>query len=194
MENLFDANYWNARYEKNETGWDIGNSSSPLKLIIDSIENKNSAILIPGAGNAYEADYLLEKNFNNITILDIAPKVIQKLKIKYQNVPGIKIVEEDFFTHNNKYDIILEQTFFCAISPTLRINYVNKMYELLNERGLLTGILFNKEFVGGPPFSGNIVEYENLFSKKFNIKQLEKCNHSIKPRENSEVIFSFQKK
>jgi hypothetical protein len=45
----------------NETGWDLGQVSPPLKAYIDQLTDKNLRILIPGCGNSYEAEYLLEK-------------------------------------------------------------------------------------------------------------------------------------
>ena len=46
-----------------------------------------------------------------------------------------------FFEHNKKYDLILEQTFFCALNPALRRAYVAKVYELLNVNGKFPVIL-----------------------------------------------------
>ena len=57
----YNKTYWDDKYADNKTGWDIGYISSPLKSYIDQIKNKEISILIPGAGNAYEAEYL----FNN---------------------------------------------------------------------------------------------------------------------------------
>jgi methyl halide transferase len=193
MQEILDEDYWNGRYQDNNIGWDIGEVSAPLKSIIDAIEDKNKSILIPGAGNAYEAEYLLIKGFTNITVLDIAPLVVEKLQEKYIDNPAIKIILCDFFEQEMTFDIILEQTFFCAINPNLRKQYVDKMYQSLNENGILTGILFNKVFEGGPPFSGNVEEYKSLFSKQFDIKKLEPCINSIAPRLGFEVVFEFQK-
>ena len=50
--------YWINRYKEERTGWDIGYPSTPLKEYIDQLQDKNLRILIPGAGNGYEAEYL----------------------------------------------------------------------------------------------------------------------------------------
>jgi len=71
-----DQDFWNQRYVEQQTGWDLGEASPPLVAIFDQIENKNASILIPGCGNAYEAQYLLEKGFTNITLIDIAPLLV----------------------------------------------------------------------------------------------------------------------
>ena len=71
-----DQAYWDAQYKAKATGWDLGQVSPPLQDYIDTLENKNSSILIPGCGNTYEAEYLLQKGFTNITVIDIAPTVV----------------------------------------------------------------------------------------------------------------------
>lgn len=118
--------------------------------------------MIPGCGNSYEADYLLSQGFTNITLLDISPTLVKILQEKFKNNSNLKIVLGDFFKDQGEYDLILEQTFFCALPPTMRDNYVLKMYCLLAEKGLLAGLLFNKTFESGPPFGGSLNEYKKL--------------------------------
>lgn len=194
MQDL-DENFWNEKYKNNDTGWDMQMVSPPLKEYIDQIENKTIKILIPGCGNAHEADYLVQNGFTNITLLDIAEEAVNNLKNKYKNFPSIKIIKGDFFTHPYKYDLILEQTFFCAINPNLRESYINKSSELLYENGKLAGVLFNTQFEKqGPPFGGSSSEYLNLFKTKFNVKKLEPCINSHPKRMGNEVFFIVQKK
>jgi SAM-dependent methyltransferase len=190
-----DQQYWNNRYQQNETGWDIGYPSTPLKEYIDQLQNKDIAILIPGCGNSYEAEYLLEKGFSNITLIDIAPSLTKKLEEKFAKEldKRIRIVTGDFFEQQQQYDLILEQTFFCALDPSMREQYVQKMYELLKPGGKLVGVLFGRTFEGGPPFGGSREEYEPLFSKKFRIEILEACYNSIKPREGAELFMKMVK-
>jgi hypothetical protein len=89
-EKNLDANYWDERYRNNSTGWDMGVVSPPLKDYIESLINKDQHILIPGCGNTYEADFLLQKGFTNITVIDIAPSLVHKLKEKYKGNRNIK--------------------------------------------------------------------------------------------------------
>jgi methyl halide transferase len=192
-ETPLDKKYWDAQYQANSTGWDLGKVSPPIKAYIDTIQQKDQRILIPGAGNAYEADYLLKNGFTNITIIDIAPSLTQKLEEKYQNNTEIHIITGDFFEHQGSYDLIIEQTFFCALPPKLRPHYTAKMHQLLSENGILAGLLFNRDFEVSPPFGGNISEYENLFKGVFHFKVFEKCTNSVEPRKNSELFFEFKK-
>lgn len=172
-EKLLDQDYWDKQYISNATGWDLGNVSPPIKEYIDTLKDKNISILIPGCGNSHEAEYLLSQGFTNVTLIDIAPTLVENLQKKFKNFPNIKIVLGDFFAHQGKYDLVIEQTFFCALPPTMRQKYVVEMHKILREKGLLVGLLFNKTFESGPPFGGSQAEYEQLFKDYFDFKILE---------------------
>ncbi len=185
-----NPDFWSKHYRDKETGWDIGHVSAPLKEYFDTLVDKNIAILIPGAGNSYEGEYLLQQGFTNITILDYAPEAVENFKERVAEHKKAKLICGDFFAHKGQYDLIIEQTFFCAINPTLRTAYTNKMVELLKPNGKLIGLLFTQvPDTDGPPFGGSKEEYEKLFSKRFTIEKMEPCKNSIKPREGRELFF-----
>jgi SAM-dependent methyltransferase len=190
-----DEKYWNDRYVDQNTAWDIGYPSTPLVKYIDQLKEKNIAILIPGGGNSYEAEYLLQQGFTNVTVIDISEFVAENLKKKYSIYlnKGLKIIHGDFFKLDAKYDLILEQTFFCALDPALRKNYVEKMQELLKPNGKIAGLLFNRSFDESPPFGGDINEYKDLFSKQFDIQSMEPCYNSIEKRAGNELFIILQR-
>jgi SAM-dependent methyltransferase len=194
-ERNLDGKFWNERYKANETGWDLGEVSPPLKAYIDQLDNKDLRILIPGCGNSYEAEYLLNKGFTNVSVIDIAAEPVNRLRVKFQSNPNIRIILGDFFTHQAEYDLILEQTFFCALDPKLRQSYVEAMKGLLAQGGKLVGVLFNKEFEQqGPPFGGTDAEYRKLFTDAFEFRTFEDCYNSFPKRANSEVFMILQRK
>jgi SAM-dependent methyltransferase len=188
-----DKNYWDNQYKNRATGWDLGEVSPALKHIIDNIKDLSKRILIPGCGNAYEAMYLIRKGFRNITLIDISPTLVFELKAKFASFKEIEVIEGDFFQLDSKFDIILEQTFFCALPPFKRQHYVYKMHDLLCENGSLIGVLFNRQFEKSPPFGGSQDEYEQLFKNAFNFLHLEICTNSVIPRADSELFISFSK-
>jgi SAM-dependent methyltransferase len=185
-----NAGYWDERYQTEQTSWDIGYISTPLKAYFDQLTNKHLAILIPGCGNSYEAEYLLQQGFTNITLVDISPLLTQKLVGKFNQYlhHQLHIITGDFFAIEGQYDLIIEQTFFCALQPSLRKDYVHKMHELLKPGGKLVGVLFNRTFEGGPPFGGSVEEYKSLFEQKFTLHTLTPCYNSIPPRSGAEVF------
>lgn len=188
-------NFWDNRYITGETGWDINQVSPPLQYFIDHIPNKETAILIPGCGNAYEASYLLDKGFTHVTLIDISSHLVDSLQKKLRGRP-IRIIHGNFFEHSGKYDLILEQTFFCAIHPSQRKAYVTHAFELLNSGGRLAGVLFNENFgfEDHPPYAGSEDEYRKLFEPYFEILRMEPCNISIAPRQGNELLVELLKK
>ncbi len=189
-----NKNFWNDKYTTNQTGWDLKAPSTPLKEYIDQLEDKNIRILIPGCGNAYEAEYLLEQGFTNITLIDISEIVVEKIKEKFKHNPNIKVLHQDFFELDGEFDLILEQTFFCALDPKLRQSYSIKMNELLAENGKLVGVLFNREFGNDtPPFGGDKTEYQTYFNDYFDFKVMENCYNSIPPRAKTELFINLKK-
>ena len=188
---ILNQDFWNSKWEQQQTGWDLQQVAPPLKEYIDTLTDKNAFILIPGCGNAYEAEYLLQLGFKNVTLIDIAPKAVEILESKFKDTP-IKVLHQDFFEHQGHYDLILEQTFFCAIPPELRPAYVQKMKALLKPNGILAGLLFNRSFEGGPPFGGSVQEYEVLFQPYCSEFSVTPCLNSIAPRLGTEVFLECQ--
>lgn len=195
MSTSSDKAFWDNRYLMDQTGWDMGELSPPLKGYFDQLKDKSIRILIPGCGNAYEAAYLMEMGFEDLTLIDISGVLVKALKRKLVKYDGkrLHIFEGDFFAHMGSYDLIIEQTFFCALNPLLRKQYVARMHDLLKPGGKLVGLLFNRVFEGGPPFGGSASEYQNLFIQQWNIKTLEPCYNSIPPRAGNELFFIVQK-
>lgn len=191
MSTELDADYWNTRYQENQIGWDIGYPSNPLKAYIDQLEDTSLKILIPGGGNAYEAEYLCQKGFKNVFVIDVAQTAKDNFLNRFSKFPEEQFLVEDFFELDGQYDLILEQTFFCALNPTLREAYANKMYKLLKPNGKLVGVFFDFPLNDGPPFGGSKEEYLSYFKTLFSIKVFERCYNSIEPRQGKELFFNL---
>lgn len=191
--------FWTNRYQEGRTGWDIGYPSTPIKDYIDQLTNKNIRVLIPGAGNAYEAAYLFRQGFPSTFVLDIVSAPLAHFAADYPDFPVSQLLHENFFTHQGQYDLILEQTFFCSFPPTRknRQAYAQKVHELLVPGGKLVGLWFtfplNYE-QGGPPFGGSIAEYKDYFGSLFDIQVFEEAYNSIKPRRGNEAFAILQKR
>jgi formamidopyrimidine-DNA glycosylase len=68
---MLDKQYWDDRYSTNTATWDISDISTPLKQYFDQLTDKTIKILIPGCGNAYEAEYLFQQGFANVYVMRI---------------------------------------------------------------------------------------------------------------------------
>lgn len=194
MIDTFNEHYWTERYANNQIGWDIGHISTPLKEYFDQLTDRSLRILIPGAGNAYEAEYLWSLGFENVHVIDLSVLPLQNIMDRIPAFPSSQLIHGDFFEHNAQYDLIVEQTFFCALNPELRINYVKKMAALLAPEGKLVGLMFKIPLhTDRPPFGGNEVEYRNLFEAHLKIELMEEAYNSIQPRKGNELFVKLRK-
>ncbi len=190
---FLSSDYWSNRYEVGQTGWDLKNISPPLKAYIDQLQNKNLRILIPGAGYGYEVMYLFQKGFTHVNYLDFSPAPLENFKKNLPEFPEEQLFCDDFFKHTGAYDLILEQTLFCAIDPELRDYYAKKVNDLLIPGGKLVGLLFNRQFDSGPPFGGTKEEYMRRFEPYFSICKMETCYNSVDARSGTELFIQLQK-
>ncbi len=84
-----DQDYWDARWRNGQTGWDLGEISPPIKQYFDQYEGHvHDRILIPGAGNAYEAEYLYLSGYTQVHVLDFSE---QAMKAFVQRVPWFPV-------------------------------------------------------------------------------------------------------
>jgi len=161
-----DAEYWNHRYKNQRTGWDIGHANHGLVEEVKSRFPKSTKILIPGAGRAHEAEALWQAGFLNTYVCDWAQEAFTDLRTSkvlakaFSSTEDInaRLIVEDFFKVEDAFDLILEQTFFCAIDPSK------------------------------PPFGGDKETYVRLFSKRFEVVELNRFDRSIVPRQGKELL------
>lgn len=187
--------YWDKRHQLGDTPWDIGEAAPALISYFSKNSLEGKTLLIPGAGLAHEAK-ALSKIYPNarITVLDISQSLVHYLQDAFAGQGNVTIICEDFFDHDGKYDFIMEQTFFCALDPSLRKAYFSKMFELLRPGGRLAGLWFHCVFDKiGPPFGGDVEDYvqdAKTFFKEFTIDY---HPDSIPPRKDREVFLEFIK-
>lgn len=189
-----DHDFWTSRYQSGKMGWDTGGITTPLKNYFDQLTDTSIKILIPGCGNGYEAEYLCGLGFE-VDVIDISEVPLQGLAKRCPTMPPSSLKQGDFFELDGAYDLIIEQTFFCAINPELRKAYARKVHSLLKPQGKLVGVLFNIPLYDDrPPFGGNSEEYLACFKPYFDFKVYEECYNSIKPRMGSELFINLVKK
>jgi len=192
---VWGERYWTSRYQEGATQWDVGAVTRPLKEYFDQLDNKQLKILIPGAGNAYEAEYLFHSGFNNVWVVDVSRVPLANLKNRVPQWSGERLVKGNFFNLTGEFDLIIEQTFFCSLHPTERPAYAKQCCELLKENGKLVGVLFeDKLFDDHPPYGGFREDYRPIFEPYFQLNKFERCYNSIKPRQGRELFINLRRK
>ena len=88
MSTNLNAEFWTKRYLDQQTGWDLGTVSPPLKAYIDQLTDRDLRILIPGCGNAHEGAYLWREGFKNTHLLDFAEPALVDFSTKNSDFPS----------------------------------------------------------------------------------------------------------
>lgn len=193
-----EEHFWSNRYREGSTGWNIGYPAPPITAYFDQVDDKEARILIPGAGNAYEAEYLHRQDFEQVFVLDIAKAPLDALRKRYPVFPPEQLLHANFFEHKDQYDYIVEQTFFCSFPPLPehRRAYAAHVHQLLKPGGKLVGVWFNFPLTGSldkRPFGGSPAEYLSYFEPLFEVQTFAECYNSIPPRQGNELFGIFRK-
>lgn len=198
-----DSAYWDERYRVGSTGWDLGDANPGLVDAVARRLTSTSRVLIPGAGRAHEARALWKRGSREVFVLDWSAAAIEEVRAatpaeEVGLTPeqlNARLLVGDFFTHRGQYEVLVEQTFFCAIAPARRGDYVRQAANLLKPGGRWIGLLFDRHFPQvGPPFGGSLADYRRLFGEAFEIETLAPSQISVPPRRGSEVFGVMRKR
>ena len=195
-----NADFWNQLYIDKNTGWDIGRST-PIFVNWSKTLNSKLKILIPGCGNCYDGIYLSKQN-HNVYALDFSENVIDEIiKKSNEEKVSLKAICDDYFlfnqSYNNKFDILLEYTFFCAIPINMRELYVEKAFNVLKPGGQLVAIFIpisKKTKKEGPPFYVDLDKTLKMFEKYFVVESIDMEPQSIKQRIGNEAFVKMVRK
>ncbi|URE42801.1 Thiopurine S-methyltransferase (TPMT) [Musa troglodytarum] len=121
--------------------------------------------------------------------LDISTSAVEKAKELSSSLPNANqftFVAADFFAWQptEKFDLIFDYTFFCAIDPCLRPAWAQKIQEILKPDGeLITLIYLISGQEGGPPYNTTVADYEQVLNPVgFKALSIEDNELAVKPR------------
>jgi cyclopropane fatty-acyl-phospholipid synthase-like methyltransferase len=198
IRNGYEQADWQKHYDENDLAWDLGEVANPFVRLWEDNALQPGSLIVPGCGQGHEVIYFAERGFQ-VTGVDFASGAVGLLQknLKSRNLNG-KILHQNFFeldeTHNQTYDSMLEQTFFCAIHKDQRSAYVDTVSRILKPGGLLFGLFYETGEEGGPPFNTTETDIQNYFAEAFDIERLEKCSFSSEKRKDKEWLTILRKK
>lgn len=138
--------------------------------------------MIPGCGRGYDVKALASSR-RYVLGVDIVPKAVEEANfyLKENNVIStegeVKVL--DFFQLStnleDKFDFVYDYTFLCALDPSIRTLWAEKMAEIIKPGGELFCLIFpiNDKKESGPPFKVSLELVSSLLEKEFECKQLE---------------------
>jgi methyl halide transferase len=197
-KNSYTQEDWQRHYDEDDLGWDLGKVAPPFVNLFKSKTIFPGKTLVPGCGRGHEVIFLAENGFE-VTAVDFSLGAINHLQPTIQERKlKCEILHMNFFEidagYNGTFDMVIEQTFFCAISPEQRTSYVSTVARALKQGGMLAGLFYHTEEEGGPPFNTTREDIVKHFSDSFEIRQLKKAEDSAERRKNKEWLVILIKK
>lgn len=127
--------HWENVYETkspNEVSWTQEIPKTSLDLIKSFGLSKTSKIIDVGGGDSKLVDYLIAEGFENITVLDISAKAIERAKarlgIKAENVNWI-VSDVTEFEPNEKFDVWHDRATFHFLTSNQEIEQYLKIVQ-----------------------------------------------------------------
>ncbi len=194
----YTQNDWQGHYDADDLKWDLGKPAPPFVHYWQQQAPAPGAAIVPGCGRGHEVVFLIRQGFR-VTAVDYAAGAVQRLNRALAQA-GLEaaVLQMDFFdldaSHDNRYDLMLEHTFFCAIHPSQREAYVAIAGRILKPGGLLVALFYETGENGGPPFNTPEEEVRRHFSGRFVIERLERTPHSDERRKDKEWFALIRKK
>jgi 2-polyprenyl-3-methyl-5-hydroxy-6-metoxy-1,4-benzoquinol methylase len=165
--------FWQERFEKNETGWDRGSASPQLLNWLGSGALQPCRIAVPGCGSGWEVAELAGRGFD-VTGIDYTAAAVEKTRaLLFGRTLEAEVLQADVLTHQPQtlFDAIYEQTCLCAIHPEYWIQYAKQLHAWLKPEGSLW-VLFmqmmrpaatEQGLIVGPPYHCDINGMRALF-------------------------------
>jgi cyclopropane fatty-acyl-phospholipid synthase-like methyltransferase len=127
MENAMKK-HWETVYETknpNQVSWTQENPKTSLNFIHSFNTNKNAKIIDIGGGDSKLVDFLLDEGFQNITVLDISQKAIEKAQLRLgEKAKKVNWIVSNItdFKPTTQYDIWHDRAAFHFLTSQEQIN------------------------------------------------------------------------
>ena len=190
------AGYWEGRYQRSETGWDLACGHEGFDKILPQLKAPRSRIAVLGCGQGHDAA-LLASHGHLVTAFDYSESALRVAQEKYGSITGLKFVRANAFelpeSYFGQFDVVFEHTFFCAMTPALRPRVVDLWKRLLSPRGQLWGVFFAIEKRSGPPWGSTEWELRERLRRHFSFLYWTRIRTGPATRLGAEVFILAQK-
>ncbi len=189
--------YWEQKYQEQNTRWDIGEAAPPfVSLLSSSSAPLPRRIAVLGCGRGYDAVLFAKHGFEVIGFDFATSAIVEAEQIAKSENCDIKFLQRDIFDlpkeFTGYFDYILEHTCFCAIDIERRLSYVEVASSILKPHGQVIGLFFTHNRPGGPPFGATPEEIREYFQDNFKIHYLNPVANSVSSRQGEEHLGLFE--
>ena len=164
--------FWDQRFQSNETPWDRGDANPQLGAWLAAGALRPCRVLVPGCGSGYEVVALAAAGFE-VTALDYSPAAIGRTRQRLAAARlEAEVVEADALAWqpHRAFDAIYEQTCLCALYPDQWRDYADQVHRWLAPGGTLCALFVQllrpgaaEGAIEGPPYHCDINAMRALF-------------------------------
>jgi len=170
-------NHWETVYENkqaNEVSWTQENPKTSIDFIHETHLGKTTRIIDIGGGDSKLVDYLLNEGYENITVLDISAKALERAKKRLgKNAEKVQWIVSDIteFKPETTYDIWHDRATFHFLTTAEQV----KTYEEITKKWVTSFLIIGTFSENGPKKCSGLdikqyseKELESQFSNHFN--------------------------
>jgi len=170
------VDFWQQRFEKQQTGWDRGAPNPQLMAWLDQGLLQPCRIAVPGCGSGWEVAELARRGFT-VTALDYADAAVARTRARLETQGLVAdVLQADVlqFEPERPFDAVYEQTCLCALHPDHWTAYADKLQRWLAPGGGLWAMFMQMVRPGattegrieGPPYHCDINAVRALFTER----------------------------
>lgn len=158
--------FWQARFETRQTGWDRGGPSPQLLAWLGSGALQPCRIAVPGCGSGWEVAELAARGFDVVGIDYTAAAVARTRARCSERGVTAQVVQADVLAYQppTPFDAIYEQTCLCALHPEHWGAYAGQLRAWLRPGGVLWALFMQmvrpgateEGLIQGPPYHCDI--------------------------------------
>lgn len=152
MEEFDRKNHWEHIYQTkllNEVSWYQPTPDTSLKFFEQFNIPKQAKIIDVGGGDSLLVDHLLDRGYENITVLDISELALERAKLRLgDRAASVKWIAADAasFVPEEQYDFWHDRAAFHFLTQEEEIeNYINNVQKSIKPSGILVIGTFSKQ-------------------------------------------------
>jgi methyl halide transferase len=163
-----DVDFWQTRFARGDTPWDRGAPGPWLLRALDQgLVKPGQRVLVPGCGSGHDVAALARAGLQ-VTGLDYASEALARTRARLasdglDDHPDLVLADALTWQPAHPFDVIYEQTCWCALHPDHWLTYAAQLYRWLTDDGQLWFMAMQAQRPGaaqglieGPPYHTDV--------------------------------------